>query len=95
MIKLKDLINKKGYFIIAEAGCNHEGDLDTAIKLIQEAAKSGADAVKFQSFTQKTLFASKEYTKALKLKDDALDGVDNIVLKKECYKHLITEAKKN
>ncbi len=95
MIKLKDLINKKGYFIIAEAGCNHEGDLDTAIKLIQEAAKSGADAVKFQSFTQKTLFASKEYTKALKLKDDALDGVDNIVLKKEWYKPLINEAKKN
>lgn len=95
MLKLKDLINKKGYFIIAEAGCNHEGDLNTAIKLIQEAAKSGADAVKFQSFTQKTLFAAKEYTKILKLKDDALDGVDNIILKKEWYEPLIKEAKKN
>ncbi len=95
MFKLKDIINKKGVFIIAESGCNHEGDLNTAIKLVQEAAKSGADAVKFQSFTQKTLFASKEYTKTLKLKDNALDEVDNIVFKKEWYKPLIREAKKN
>ena len=95
MIKLKDLISKKGYFVIAEAGCNHEGDLNSAVKLVQEAAKSGADAVKFQSFTQKTLFAPKEYTKALKLNDNALEGVDNIVLKKEWYEPLIKEAKKN
>ena len=95
MFKLKDVINKKGYFVIAEVGCNHEGDLDAAIKMVQEAAKSGADAVKFQSFTQRTLFAPKEYTKILKLQENALDGVDNIVLKKEWYKPLIEEAKKN
>ncbi|WP_295157704.1 N-acetylneuraminate synthase family protein [uncultured Brachyspira sp.] len=95
MFKLKDLISRKGYFVIAEAGCNHEGDLNTAVKLVQEAAKSGADAVKFQSFTQKTLFAPKEYTKALKLKENALDNIDNIILKKEWYEPLIEEAKKN
>lgn len=37
-------------FIIAEAGVNHNGDLNTAKKLIDEASKAGADAVKFQSF---------------------------------------------
>jgi N,N'-diacetyllegionaminate synthase len=37
-------------FFIAEAGVNHNGDLDTAIKLIDIAAAAGADAVKFQTF---------------------------------------------
>jgi N-acetylneuraminate synthase len=37
-------------FIIAEAGVNHNGDIDTALALIDAAAKAGADAVKFQTF---------------------------------------------
>jgi len=37
-------------FIIAEAGVNHNGDLDLAKKLIDTAAAAGADAVKFQTF---------------------------------------------
>jgi N-acetylneuraminate synthase len=36
--------------IIAEAGVNHNGDLGTAIDLIDQAAQAGADMVKFQSF---------------------------------------------
>ena len=41
---------KKKVFIIAEAGVNHNGDLRLAKKLIDVAAKSGADAVKFQTW---------------------------------------------
>ncbi len=37
-------------FIIAEAGVNHNGRLDLALKLIDAAADAGADAVKFQTF---------------------------------------------
>ena len=37
-------------FIIAEAGVNHNGDLSLAKQLIDVAADSGADAVKFQTF---------------------------------------------
>lgn len=37
-------------FFIAEAGVNHNGDLDTALKLIEVAVRAGADAVKFQTF---------------------------------------------
>lgn len=37
-------------FIIAEAGVNHNGKIENAIKLIDAAAEAGADAVKFQTF---------------------------------------------
>jgi N-acetylneuraminate synthase len=37
-------------FIIAEAGVNHNGSVDLALKLIDSAKASGADAVKFQTF---------------------------------------------
>ena len=42
-------------FIIAEAGVNHNGSLALAKKLIRAAAKAGADAVKFQTFSAKNL----------------------------------------
>lgn len=38
-------------YIIAEAGINHNGEFDIAKKLIAEAARSGADAIKFQKRT--------------------------------------------
>lgn len=37
-------------FIIAEAGCNHNGDSNLAKQLIDVAVEAGADAVKFQTF---------------------------------------------
>ncbi len=42
-------------FIIAEAGVNHNGSIEIAKKLIDEAAICGVDAVKFQSFKAKNL----------------------------------------
>jgi N-acetylneuraminate synthase len=42
-------------FIIAEAGVNHNGDLQKALDLIDIAAKAGADAVKFQTFRAEDL----------------------------------------
>lgn len=37
-------------FIIAEAGDNHNGDIELAYRLIDEAVEAGADCVKFQTF---------------------------------------------
>ena len=41
--------------IIAEAGVNHNGKIDLAYKLIDVAYESGADAVKFQTYTSDTM----------------------------------------
>ncbi len=50
-------------FIIAEAGVNHNGSIEQAKKLIDVASESGADAVKFQTFTADKL-VSKNAKKA-------------------------------
>jgi N,N'-diacetyllegionaminate synthase len=42
-------------FIIAEAGVNHNGSVETARRLIDVAVDAGADAVKFQTFRAETL----------------------------------------
>lgn len=42
-------------FIIAEAGVNHNGDINIARRLVDEAVKAGADAVKFQTFKAESL----------------------------------------
>jgi sialic acid synthase SpsE len=48
-------LNQKTCYIIAEAGLNHNGSLDIAMKLIDVAAVAGVDAVKFQKRTVEKL----------------------------------------
>jgi sialic acid synthase SpsE len=45
-------------FIIAEAGANHNRDFEQAKSLIDVAAKSGVDAVKFQTYSAETLYSA-------------------------------------
>jgi N-acetylneuraminate synthase/N,N'-diacetyllegionaminate synthase len=69
-IKIKNKLVGEGepVFIIAEAGVNHNGDLNMAKELIDAASLAGADAVKFQTFDPKTLVTKTadkaEYQKA-------------------------------
>lgn len=42
-------------YVIAEAGVNHEGNIETAKRLIDEAARGGAHAIKFQTYKAETL----------------------------------------
>ncbi len=48
---MHQLISQDSVFIIAEAGVNHNGSLDVARRLVEEAARAGADCVKFQTFS--------------------------------------------
>lgn len=45
----KDL--SKDLVVVAEAGVNHEGSADAAVRLVALAAEAGADAIKFQTYT--------------------------------------------
>ena len=42
-------------YIIAEGGANHGCDVDIALKMVEEAAAAGADAIKFQTYSADTL----------------------------------------
>lgn len=57
----KQVFNYSEPYIIAEIGANHNGDIDLAKKIIDSAKECGADAVKFQSWTPKSLIAREEY----------------------------------
>jgi sialic acid synthase len=48
-------------FVIAEIGHNHQGNIETAIKLITAAAESGASAAKFQKRNNKKIFIPSLY----------------------------------
>lgn len=49
-------------FIIAEAGINHNGDLENAFKMIQAAKVAGADAIKFQTFKAEEFVSDRTQT---------------------------------
>jgi N-acetylneuraminate synthase len=46
-------------YVIAEAGANHNRDMDVARRLIEVAAEAGADAVKFQTYSGNRIYSSK------------------------------------
>jgi N-acetylneuraminate synthase len=49
-------------FIVAEIGINHNGDLDTALRLVEAAARAGVDAVKFQKRTPELCVPAEQRT---------------------------------
>ena len=51
----KEIGENKPTFIIAELSANHMNNFDIAVKTIEAMAESGADAVKFQTFTPDTI----------------------------------------
>jgi len=86
-------------FIIAEAGVNHNGSLDMALKLIDVAADAGADAVKFQTFKADKVvsrFAPKaEYqTRNTGVVDSQLEMVKKLELNEEQHMVLVEHCRK-
>jgi N,N'-diacetyllegionaminate synthase len=88
--------------IIAEAGVNHNGDLNMAFRLVEEAASAGADIVKFQTFKTEKLVSRDATTadyqvrntggvdrQAELLKKLELTEADHLALIGHCRKHNI------
>ena len=82
---------KRGVYLIAEIGGNHEGDFDYARKLTQLACQSGVDAVKFQIYTGDTIVskvedpARNQHFKRFELSPDQY-----ISLAEQCRDHGVT-----
>jgi len=91
----KSIGEKEPCFIIAEAGVNHNGDIELAKKLVNIAKEAGVDAVKFQTFHAKDVVSlnskkagyqhrAKEKTQYEMLKNLELSFDDFRELKRYC-----------
>ncbi len=81
--------------IIAEAGVNHNGDIKTALRLVEVAAESGADVVKFQTFIAQNLATrhtpKAEYSKSTTdAAESHLDMIRKLELSREMHEELIS-----
>ncbi len=84
-------------FIIAEAGVNHNGSMDLARQLIDVAAASGADAVKFQTFKSQAVISrgakKAEYQVTNTGQDESqLEMVSKLELDVDQHRDLIAHA---
>ncbi len=89
---------KEKCFIIAEIGVNHGGSVDLAFKMIDEAKKCGADAVKFQTFKAETLVGTNapkvKYQKATTdVNETHFDMIKSLEFKYEDHEPVINYCK--
>jgi sialic acid synthase SpsE len=84
-------------YIIAEAGLNHNGDYTLAKKLIYEAKKAGADAIKLQTYQKgrisKTVRTSSYYEDLIDTQESISDLLDRIILTEAEIKGLFDYAR--
>lgn len=55
MSRLLEKINSNQVYFIAEMSANHANDLNIALRIVEEAAKAGADCLKVQTYTADSL----------------------------------------
>lgn len=75
-------------YIIAELGANHNGDMELAKRMIDEAKHCGADCVKFQSWSKDSLFSKEIFRNNPDLRKTveaySIDRNDHYLLKQYC-----------
>jgi len=77
---------KNSAFVVAEIGNNHEGSFAIAKKLIQKAAKTGVNAVKFQTFKTNDFIINEEKKKILKKFEMSFDNFEKLKRLAHSYK---------
>ncbi len=89
---------RRGAFIIAEAGVNHNGSLDRALELVDKARWAGADAVKFQVFRAHLLSTAKapkaDYQKTGEPSESQREMLKRLELKDEAFREIAEHARK-
>ena len=80
MIQIKDKV-----FIIAELSANHNGDLQVALETVRAAKRAGADAIKLQTYTAKTMTIDCKNDFFMIKQDTAWDGEYLYDLYKRAY----------
>lgn len=86
-------------FVIAEAGVNHNGDINIAKKLIDVAKDSGADAVKFQTFKAENIVCRKAKKAKYQLEttdklETQYDMLKKLELTEQIHKELMEYCRK-
>lgn len=67
-MKIGHIDLEKEILVVAEVGNNHEGSFDVAQRMIREAAKTGVQAVKFQTIRAESLVSSRNVQRYRQLK---------------------------
>jgi len=83
-LNLYNKIHAGGVYVIAEMSANHGGSIENAYKIIEEAAKAGADCVKIQTYTADTLTIDCDKP-CFRIKGGLWDGYTFYDLYKDAY----------
>lgn len=94
-------MNDAPVLIIAEAGVNHNGDIEKALEMVEKAAESGVDFVKFQTFKADTLVsktAQKAAYQTANMNDSGssqFEMLKKLELSDEDHKKIIQQCEKS